>query len=265
MGAVEFRRVTRRYETGQEALADVSLRIAAGSMAFLTGHSGAGKSTCLRLLLGLDRPTRGQVLVNDVDVAALPPRRLALYRRQIGVVLQDPMLLPERTVFDNVALPLRVAGVPARDLPRRVRAALGLVDLQGKEPCLPRELSAGEQQRVGLARAFVGRPQMLLADEPTGNLDPALSRDILDVFGRFHELGTTVIIATHEHALIARLGARIIELDHGAVAADHDPSRHDPLDHEALDHRAFNRSALNEAAFSEAAFKQLSATERSRP
>jgi cell division transport system ATP-binding protein len=172
------------------------------------------------MLLCLDRPTRGQILVNGVNVAQLPRRRLAFYRQHLGAVFQDHHLLAERTVFDNVALPLRVTGTPERDVARRVRAALSLVGLLGREPQLPRQLSTGEQQRVGIARAVVGRPKILLADEPTGNLDPELSRDIMDVFRQFNQLGTTVIVASHDRELIESMGLRIIELAQGAIVWD---------------------------------------------
>jgi cell division transport system ATP-binding protein len=227
VGEIEFLRVTRRYDNGHEALRDVSLHFAPGSMTFLTGHSGAGKSTFLRLLLCLDRPTRGQIRVNGINVAALAPRQLAFYRRHLGVVLQDPHLLPGRTVIENVALPLRVAGEGEREAARRARAAMGLVGLQGREHSLPLELSTGEQQRVGIARAVAARPAVLLADEPTGNLDPALSREIMEVFRQFHALGTTVIVASHDLPLIRTLGARVIALAAGAVVADSDEASAD--------------------------------------
>jgi len=220
MGEIEFRQVTRRFDSGQDALREISVRFMEGSMTFLTGHSGAGKSTFLRLLLCLDRPTRGQILVNGVNVAELPQRRLAYYRQHLGAVFQDHHLLAERSVYDNVALPLRVIGVPERDVGRRVRAALSLVGLLGKEPHLPRQLSTGEQQRVGIARAVVGRPRILLADEPTGNLDPQLSRDVMEVFRQFNQLGTTVIVASHDRELIEAMGMPIIELAHGAIVRD---------------------------------------------
>lgn len=223
MGAIEFRRVTRRYESGQEALREVSLDFAVGSMTFLTGHSGAGKSTFLRLLLCLDRPTAGEILVNGVNVADLPRKRLAHYRRHVGAVFQDHHLLMGRTIFENVALPLQVAGMPDRDIARRVRAALSLVGLLGRELAVPLQLSSGERQRVGIARAVVARPKILLADEPTGNLDPELSRDIMDVFRQFNDFGTTVIVATHDRGLIDGMGLRIIELAQGAVRRDLPP------------------------------------------
>ena len=188
-----------------------------GSMTFLTGHSGAGKSTFLKLLLRLDRPSRGQILVNEVNIGQLAESRLPGYRQQIGAVFQDHHLLGHRSVFDNVALPLRVAGMREREAGRRVRAALSAVSLLDKERLFPGHLSTGEQQRVGIARAVVNRPRILLADEPTGNLDPELSRDIMDLFRQFHQVGTTVIIASHDQALIESMGVRIVVLSHGKL------------------------------------------------
>ena len=188
-----------------------------GSMTFLTGHSGAGKSTFLKLLLRLDRPSRGQILVNEVNIGQLAESRLPGYRQQIGAVFQDHHLLGHRSVFDNVALPLRVAGMREREAGRRVRAALSAVSLLDKGRLFPGQLSTGEQQRVGIARAVVNRPRILLADEPTGNLDPELSRDIMDLFRQFHQVGTTVIIASHDQALIESMGVRIVVLSHGQL------------------------------------------------
>ena len=188
-----------------------------GSMTFLTGHSGAGKSTFLKLLLRLDRPSRGQILVNEVNIGQLAESRLPGYRQQIGAVFQDHHLLGHRSVFDNVALPLRVAGMREREAGRRVRAALSAVSLLDKERLFPGHLSTGEQQRVGIARAVVNRPRILLADEPTGNLDPELSRDIMDLFRQFHQVGTTVIIASHDQALIESMGVHIVVLSHGQL------------------------------------------------
>jgi cell division transport system ATP-binding protein len=223
---VEFHQVTRRFENGQEGLKELTLSFEPGSMTFLTGHSGAGKSTFLKLLLCLDRPTRGRILVNGVNVAQISPRRLAAYRQHLGVVFQDHHLLAQRTVYDNVALPLRVAGFRERDVARRVRAALSRVGLLAKETLMPRLLSTGEQQRVGIARAVVTRPKILLADEPTGNLDPELSRDIMNLFRQFHQIGTTVVVASHDRDLIESMGMRIIELSQGSMVSDR-PARKD--------------------------------------
>ncbi len=220
MAQIEFHQVSKRFDNGQEALREISADFEEGSMTFLTGHSGAGKSTFLKLLLCLDRPTRGQILVNGINITQLPLTRLAFYRQNLGAVFQDHHLLAHRSVFENVALPLRVAGFTERDIGRRVRAALSRVGLLSKEGLFPRYLSTGEQQRIGIARAVVNRPKILLADEPTGNLDPELSRDIMQLFRQFHQVGTTVIIASHDRELIAAMGCRIIELSQGRMVAD---------------------------------------------
>ena len=220
MGSVDFRNVTKRYENGFEALKSLSATFNQGSMTFLTGHSGAGKSTFLRLLLRLERSDRGAIEVNGVDVAKLPDRAIPAYRRNLGAVFQDHHLLANRTVYENVALPLRVGGMRERDAARRVRAALSRVGLLEKELQFPQSLSTGEQQRVGIARAVVNRPKILLADEPTGNLDPELSRDIMTLFQQFRQVGTTVIVASHDRELIHSLGFRIIELSQGKLVRD---------------------------------------------
>jgi cell division transport system ATP-binding protein len=198
VGQIEFQRVTRRFDNGQEALKELSATFESGSMTFLTGHSGAGKSTFLKLLLCLDRPTRGQILVNGVNVAQLPARRLAYYRQHLGAVFQDHHLLAERTVYDNVALPLRVTGFKERDVARRVRAALTRVGLLAKEALFPRYLSTGEQQRVGIARAVVTRPKILLADEPTGNLDSKNGDAVMKLLDELHADGATICMVTHD-------------------------------------------------------------------
>jgi len=220
MGHIALQHVTRRFDNGHEALSDVSVEFADGSMTFLTGHSGAGKSTFLKLLLRADLPTRGKVLVNDVNIAELADKRLPRYRQNLGVVFQDHHLLAQRTVFENVAVPLRVMGMREREVGRRVRASLTRVELLGKENLFPRHLSTGEQQRVGIARAVVTRPKILLADEPTGNLDPDLSRHIMDLFARFNQVGTTVIIASHDLALIESMGVRMLRLEQGRIVKD---------------------------------------------
>lgn len=220
MGHIELQHITKRFDNGHEALADVSVEFAEGSMTFLTGHSGAGKSTFLKLLLRADVPTRGRVLVNGVDIAQIPLSRLPRYRQNFGVVFQDHHLLAQRTVFDNVALPLRVVGMREREIARRVRAALTRVELLGKESLFPGHLSTGEQQRVGIARAVVARPKILLADEPTGNLDPELSIHVMDLFARFNQVGTTVIVASHDVALIESMGLRMLNLQQGRVVDD---------------------------------------------
>ena len=212
--------VSKRYPGGNEALRGVDLHIPRGEMAFVTGRSGAGKSTLLKLIPRLDVPTRGQIMVDGVNVGRLRRRRVPLLRRGIGVIFQDHRLLYDRSVFDNVALPLVIAGLPYRDQGRRVRAALDKVGLLGRERADPISLSGGEQQRVGIARAVVTRPPILLADEPTGNLDPALSEEIMRLFQQFNAVGVTVLIASHDLALIRRLGHRRITLADGAVVDD---------------------------------------------
>ena len=189
-------------------------------MTFLTGHSGAGKSTFLKLLLCLDRPSAGRIMVNGINVAELDASRLPYYRQNVGAVFQDHHLLVGRTVFDNVAVPLRVIGMRERDVARRVRAALSGVNLLEKERLYPQHLSTGEQQRVGIARAVVNRPKILLADEPTGNLDPELSRHIMSLFEQFNSVGTTVIVASHDRDLIDSMGHRVLELGAGRVVSD---------------------------------------------
>ena len=220
MAAIEFQRVGKRFDNGAEGLRDLSLTIPEGSMTFLSGHSGAGKSTFLKLLMRLETATRGRVLVNEVDIGRLAERHLPSYRQRLGVVFQEHQLLAQRSVFDNVALPLRVAGVREREAGRRVRAALSSVGILDKERLLPGHLSAGERQRVGIARAVVNRPNLLLADEPTGNLDPTLSRSVMGLFRQFHEVGVTVIVASHDLSLIAEMGCRIVELAQGQVVED---------------------------------------------
>lgn len=216
---ITFDRVTKRYR-GKEAIGNVSFHIGRGELAFVTGHSGAGKSTLLRLIPLLERPSGGSVRVSGVDLAELPRRRIPYLRRGIGMTFQDHRLLQDRNVYDNVALPLLIAGVPYRETGRRVRAALDKVGLLNKERAEPVTLSGGEQQRVGIARAVVTRPPVLLADEPTGNLDPALSAEIMGLFEDFSAVGVTTVIASHDLPLIERLGYRRIALQGGRVTHD---------------------------------------------
>jgi cell division transport system ATP-binding protein len=217
VSAIVFDRVTKRFDNGQEALSEVSVEFASGSMTFLTGHSGAGKSTFLRLLIGADVATRGRIYVDQVDISKLGARRMPWYRRDVGVVFQDHHLLPEHSVFDNVALPLKISHHGEREISSRVRGALGRVELLGKEHLMPGQLSTGEQQRVGIARAVVGKPKILLADEPTGNLDPDLARSVMDLFRQFNELGTTVIIASHDTGLIQSMQMPTLNLIAGQI------------------------------------------------
>jgi cell division transport system ATP-binding protein len=217
---IRFEQVTKRYPQRGDALKALSFALEPGEMVFLTGHSGAGKSTLLRLIGLLERPTRGRVTVNGRDLASLPRRSIPAHRREIGMIFQDHRLLPERTVFDNVALPLVVAGMHRREIGRRVRAALDQVGLLRFERAFPLTLSSGQQQRVGIARAVVGRPPVILADEPTGNLDPALSREIFHLFERFHQVGVSLLIATHNMELVASMGHRTLRLHEGRLVAD---------------------------------------------
>lgn len=212
---IEFDHVSKRYPNGREALSNVGLRIAAGEMVFLTGRSGAGKSSVLKLIALLERPTRGVVTVNGKNTSSLVAGKIPAFRREIGVVFQDHKLLLDRPVFDNVALPLIVADTPLREIDKRVRAALDQVGLLGKEQVLPSELSIGEQQRVGIARAVIAKPTVLIADEPTGNLDPELALEVMRLFKRFQEVGVTVVVATHDMHLVHEFGQREIMLDNG--------------------------------------------------
>jgi len=214
---IVFDHVSKRYANGREALTNVSFSVHNGEMVFLTGRSGAGKSTVLKLIALLERPTRGTVVVNGRNTQTLKARHIAAFRRRIGVVFQDHRLLPDRPVYDNVALPLAVAATPLKEIDRRVRAALDQVGLLGKERVLPPELSVGEQQRVGIARAVISKPPLLIADEPTGNLDPDLSLEVMRLFGRFQDVGVTVVIATHDHHLVREFGQRVIVLENGQV------------------------------------------------
>ncbi len=217
---IRFEKVGKRYATGREALVDATFHVNPGEMVFLTGHSGAGKSTLLKLIAAIERPTRGEVIVGRQNIAELSRAAVAPFRRHIGMVFQDHKLLYDRPVFDNVALPLVVDGVPRREIDKRVRAALDQVGLLGRESGFPMELSTGEQQRVGIARAVVSRPAILIADEPTGNLDPDLAVDVMGIFQRFHGVGTTVVIATHDVHLIERFPVRRLHLGQGRVLRD---------------------------------------------
>lgn len=214
---IHLENVTKRFPGGQEALSGLDLTVDKGEMVFVTGHSGAGKSTLLRLIALIERPSSGQVIVDGQNLRGIRRRKIPMYRRQIGMVFQDHKLLYDRSVADNVALPLIIAGASSREAARRVRASLEQVGLLHKEKRNPETLSAGEQQRVGIARAIASRPKLLIADEPTGNLDPDLSLEVMRVFRRFNEFGVTVLIASHDIALIDRLGCRRIELENGRL------------------------------------------------
>jgi len=216
---IQFHNVSKRYPGGHDALNGVSFHLERGAMAFLTGHSGAGKSTLLKIISLIERPTRGQALVAGVNLGAVRRARVPYVRRNVGMIFQDHRLLHDRTVFDNVALPLVIAGFRHQEIGRRVRAALDKVGLLGKERQYPVTLSGGEQQRVGIARAVVNKPPLLLADEPTGNLDPELSREIMELFDQFNQVGVTVLIATHDLDLVRRMGHPIITLKQGRLVA----------------------------------------------
>jgi cell division transport system ATP-binding protein len=214
---IHFENVYKRYPNGREALKGISFQMEKGSIAFLTGPSGAGKSTVLKLIALIERPSRGTVLINSQNTSRIRHRRIPYFRRQIGTIFQDHKLLYDRTVFDNVALPLVIARLQRREIARRVRASLDQVGLLRHEQQLPLGLSAGEQQRVGIARAVASRPELVIADEPTGNLDPALSLEIMQLFMRFNEVGVTVLIATHDLKLIDRLGQNQFKLLDGQL------------------------------------------------
>mgnify|MGYP001126576534 CR=1 FL=1 len=213
---IQFENVTKRYGT-RLALDEVSFSLDPSEMAFLVGHSGAGKSTLLRHLVCLEAPSEGRVMVGNFDLRKLSPDQLPMFRRKVGVVFQDPQLLADRSVFENVALPLRAAGFDRSVIPARVKAALEQVELSHLEQALPGELSSGQRQRVGIARAVVHKPALLLADEPTGNLDPELSKKIMKLFTQFRNHGVTVLIATHEQALVEAQPFRVLRLDQGRL------------------------------------------------
>jgi len=214
---INFESVSKQYADGHEALSDVSFSLDRGEMAFLTGHSGAGKSTLLKLIMLMERASQGRISVGEQDLSTIIKRQIPYFRRHIGVVFQNHRLLYDRSVFDNVALPLHISGMNHRDIGRRVRAALDKVGLLSKEKLTPIQISGGEQQRVGIARAVVNKPPLLLADEPTGNLDPDLSEEIMKLFTEFSQVGVTVLIASHDLALIHHMHYRVIELNKGRI------------------------------------------------
>jgi cell division transport system ATP-binding protein len=216
---IAFSQVTKRYPGGHEALRGVAFTVAAGEMVCVTGHSGAGKSTLLKLVAAIERPTSGSVIVNGQNVGAMKAGAIPYLRRNLGLVFQDQKLLFDRSVLENVLLPLQVTGYERRDAAKRARAALDKVGLLGRERARPITLSGGEQQRLCIARAIVARPSILLADEPTASLDAAYAGDIMEIFRAFHRVGVTVLIATHDQAMIERVKPRVIRLEHGALAA----------------------------------------------
>lgn len=223
MSVLRFENVSKQYEGGRQALEEVSFQVAQGEMLFLTGHSGAGKSTLLKLIHLAERPTRGTVLFGDRNLQRVRGSKIALHRRGVGVVFQDHRLLADRSVADNVALPLLLQGLRRPEIAKRVRAVLDRVSLGARAQALPAQLSAGEQQRVGIARAIVGEPPLLVADEPTGNLDPTLSAEIMTLFESLPERGTSVLVASHDLALVKRMRKRVLVLNQGRLVDDIDP------------------------------------------
>lgn len=220
---ISFQHVCKRYAGGRDAIHDVSFDVAAGEMVFVTGHSGAGKSTLLKLVSRVEGATRGQIRVNGHDLGRLRTRQVPRLRQQIGMVFQDHRLLGDRNIFDNVALPLVIAGEEHGEIGKRVRAALDKVGLLDRDRALPAMLSAGEQQRVGIARAIVGKPALIIADEPTGNLDPQLAVEIMKLFVNFQQVGTAVVVASHDLHLIRHMGKRVLVLDGGRLIDDFRP------------------------------------------
>ena len=219
MSHVRFDNVSKSYGT-HSALNNLSFELNQGEISFLTGHSGAGKSTLLKLIMCMEKPTSGQVIMDGLNLDRLSKGQIPFHRRRIGVVFQNHQLLFDRSIFENVALPLRISGYTSRDLERRVRAALDKVGLLSKEKLNPIELSGGEQQRVGIARAVVNKPSLILADEPTGNLDPKLSGEIMRLFEQFNDVGVSVLIASHDLPLINRLPHRVIALGQGRLIGE---------------------------------------------
>lgn len=214
---IQFHNITKRYPGGYEALNNVTLSMQTGEMAFLTGHSGAGKSTLLKIISLIEKPTRGQAILNKINLNTLPSSRIPYIRRNIGIIFQDHQLLFDRPVFENVALPLIIQGYGHREVAKRTRAALDKVGLLNKEKSMPITLSGGEQQRVGIARAVVHKPMLLLADEPTGDLDPVLSREIMQIFIDFHQVGVSVLVASHDLNLIEELQKPVVTLNRGKI------------------------------------------------
>ena len=223
MSVLRFDNVSKRYPGGHDALTEVSFDVAAGEMLFVTGHSGAGKSTLLKLIHLSERPSRGAVLFGERNLLKVRGRRIPMHRRDVGVVYQNHQLLMDRSVFDNIALPLILRGMRRGDIGKRVRSLLERLGLGARERALPSQLSAGEQQRVVIARAVIGEPRLLVADEPTGNLDPTLSAEIMALFASLPERGTSVLVASHDLGLVKRMKKRVLVLDHGRLADDISP------------------------------------------
>ena len=216
---ISFSQVYKRYAGGHEALKNLSFEVAQGEMVFLTGHSGAGKSTLLKLVAAIERPSTGSVLVNGQNVATLRPSAVPLLRRNLGLIFQDHKLLFDRSVYDNVMLPLQISGFERQECAKRARAALDKVGLLSREKANPITLSGGEQQRLCIARAIVNRPAILLADEPTGNLDSAYADEIMEMFKSFNQVGVTLLISTHDELMLSRMPCRTLHLNQGALRA----------------------------------------------
>lgn len=227
---ISFNQVTKRYHDGFEAVSQLNFDIARGEMVFLTGHSGAGKSTVIKLLSAIEKPTQGRLHVIGHSLNKITTKNISLLRQHMGIILQDPALLMDRNAFDNVALPLEIAGFRYADIQRRVHAALSKVGLGSKEKLFPSALSAGEQQRLSIARAVVNKPALLIADEPTGNLDPLLSKETFKLFQQFNQVGVTVLIASHDLALLSQFNYRLLELDHGRLKQDSNKSAKESQD-----------------------------------
>ena len=223
MSVLRFESVSKQYPGGHPALVDVSFQIEEGEMLFVTGHSGAGKSTLLKLIHLSERPSRGAVVFNDQNLLRVRGGKVALHRRQVGVVYQDHRLLTDRSIGENVALPLILRGTRRAEIGKRVRSVLERMGLGHREKALPTQLSAGEQQRVGIARAIIAAPRLLLADEPTGNLDPTLSAEIMELFAGLPERGTSVLVVSHDLPLLKRMRKRVLILDHGRLVDDISP------------------------------------------
>ena len=217
---VEFQNVSKTYENGTEALKNVSLKVDKGEFVFIVGASGSGKSTFLKLIMREEAPNSGEIIVNGRKLSTVKHRDVPYLRRTMGIVFQDFRLIDKMTVYDNVAFAMRVIGAPPRGIRKRVTYILQLVGLTEKAKCYPTELSGGEQQRVGLARALVNNPSMIIADEPTGNIDPALSYEIVDLLNEINRHGTTVLMVTHEHSLVKRFQRRVVEINNGCIVAD---------------------------------------------
>lgn len=222
---IRFDDVGKRYANGGDALRELNFEIGTGEMVFVTGHSGAGKSTLIKLLALMERPTRGQIVVDEQHLARMRGARIAAYRQRLGLVFQDYRLLADRSIADNVAVPLKITGCEDAELQKRVRAALDLVGLGGRERVRPSMLSGGEQQRVGIARAIVARPALIVADEPTGNLDPQLASEIMQLFVALAHTGSTILVASHDLHLIQRMKKRVLVLDKGRLIDDFRPGK----------------------------------------